>query len=103
MTISGSTSYHQVNSSSAHEGDLKGALFAGDHGPDGVWQSEKGSALTPPELSFTVQDVNYNDGRVDSQYEVVASGGGWLAHGPIESGPYNPDALTMGTDKHMPK
>jgi len=103
MTISGSSSYHQVNSSSAHEGDLKGALFAGDHGPEGVWQSEKGSALTPPELSFTVQDVNYNDGRVDSQKEVVSSGGGWLAHGPIESGPYNPDSLTRGTDKHMPR
>lgn len=103
MTISGSTSYHQVNSSSGLEGDLNGPLFAGNHGPEGVWQSEKGKALTPVELSFTVQDVNYNDGRVDSQKEVVASGGGWLVHGPVESGPYNPDALTMGTNKHMPK
>jgi hypothetical protein len=103
MTISGSSSYHQVNSSSAHEGDLKGALFAGDHGPDGVWQSEKGSALTPPELSFTVQDVNYNDGRVDSQHEVVAAGGGWINHGPVESGTFDPQQVVRGTDKHMPR
>lgn len=103
MTISGSTSYHQVNSSSAHEGDLKGALFAGDHGPDGVWQSEKGSALTPPELSFTVQDVNYNDGRVDSQKEVVAAGGDWKSHGPVETGTFDPQQVMRGTDKHMPK
>ena len=103
MTVSGSSAYHQVNSSSGHEGDLKGELFAGNHGPEGVFASLKGSALTPPELSFSVQDQNYNDGRVDSQKEVVASGGGWEAHGPVESGPYSPFALTRGTDKHMPK
>jgi hypothetical protein len=61
-----STGYHQVNSSASHEGELKGELFAGDHGPEGVFASGKGPALTPPELSFSVQDTNYNDGRVDS-------------------------------------
>lgn len=103
MTLSGSAAYHQVNSSSGLEGDLKGELFAGDHGPIGVWQSEKGGALTPPELSFSVQDTNYNDGRVDSQNVVLGSGSGWEAHGPVESGQFNPDNLTRGTDKHMPK
>lgn len=103
MTISGSPEYHQVNSSSAHEGDLKGELFAGDHGPIGVWQSEKGGTLTPPELSFSVQDTNYNDGRVDSQHEVLGAGSDWLSHGPVMSGAYEPDKLTRGTDKHMPK
>lgn len=61
-----STSYHQVNSSASHEGDLKGEWFAGNHGPEGAFASLKGPALTPPELSFSVQDTNYNDGRVDS-------------------------------------
>jgi hypothetical protein len=58
--------YTQVNSSASHEGELKGELFAGDHGPQGVFASLKGPALTPPELSFSEQDTNYNDGRVDS-------------------------------------
>lgn len=61
-----STGYHQVNSSASHEGELKGELFAGDHRPEGVFASLKGPALTPPELSYSEQDTNYNDGRVDS-------------------------------------
>lgn len=61
-----STGYHQVNSASSHEGELKGELFAGNHGPEGAWSSLKGQALTPPELSFSVQDTNYSDGRVDA-------------------------------------
>lgn len=61
-----SSGYHQVSSASSLEGDLKGELFAGNHGPEGVFASLKGPALTPPELSFSEQDTNYNDGRVDS-------------------------------------
>ena len=61
-----SSGYTQVNSSASHEGELKGGLFNGDHGPEGAWSSLKGPALTPPELSYSVQDTNYNDGRVDS-------------------------------------
>lgn len=95
--------YTQVNSSSGHEGELKGELFAGDHGPEGVWASAKGSALAPHELSYSVQDENYNDGRVDSQNLVIGSGDGWASHGPIVNGAYDPDSLTRGTDKHMPK
>lgn len=94
--------YSQVNSSSGHEGDLNGALFAGDHRPEGVFGSLKGSALTPPELSFSDQGTNVNDGRVDSQHLVAGPGTGWLEHGPVDSGAYNPDNLTHGTDKHMP-
>jgi hypothetical protein len=58
--------YTQVNSAASHEGELKGELFAGNHGPEGVFASGKGPALTPPELSYSEQDTNYNDGRVDS-------------------------------------
>lgn len=86
--------YTQVNSAASHEGELKGELFAGDHRPEGVFASLKGPALTPPELSFSVQDTNYNDGRVDSNgmapvttswtHSVVTTGqtgpGGTLAH-----------------------
>lgn len=61
-----SSGYTQVNSATSHEGELKGELFAGNHGPEGAWSSLKGPALTPPELSFSEQDTNYNDGRVDS-------------------------------------
>ena len=61
-----SSGYTQTNSASSLEGDLKGELFAGNHGPEGVFASLKGPALTPPELSFSEQDTNYNDGRVDS-------------------------------------
>lgn len=86
--------YHQVNSSAGLEGDLKGELFAGDHGPEGVFASLKGPALTPPELSFSVQDTNYNDGRVDSQNTVMAGGTGWAEHGPVMSGEYATDKTT---------
>lgn len=93
--------YTQVNSSSGEEGDLKGALFAGDHKPEGVFGSLKGQALTPPELSFDVQDKNLGDPRFNGIE--MSPGTDWLSHGPIESGEYNPDSLTHGTDKHMPK
>lgn len=92
-------SYTQVNSSSGHEGELKGALFGGVHGPEGVFNSLKGSALTPPELSFDVQDHNDGPDRLNQTEADVT----WLQHGPITSGTYNPDNLTRGTDKHMPK
>jgi len=86
--------YTQVNSSASHEGELKGELFAGDHGPQGVFASLKGPALTPPELSFSEQDTNYNDGRVDSQHVVLSPGTDWHSHGPVESGPYATDKTT---------
>jgi len=91
--------YTQVNSSSSHEGELKGGLFAGDHSPDGVFQSLKGMAITPPELSWDVQDHNDGPDRLNQEEAKVE----WLVHGPIESGQFNPDNLTHGTDKHMPK
>lgn len=91
--------YTQTNSSSGHEGELKGGLFAGDHGPEGVFGSLKGSALTPPELSFDVQDSNVGPDRLNQEVAPVT----WVQHGPIMSGTYNPDSLTHGTDKHMPK
>ena len=92
--------YTQVNSSAPHEGDLHGALFAGDHGPEGVFGSLKGMMITPPELSFDVQDHNDGPNRLAQQATPI---NGWVKTGPIESGTYNPDNLTHGTDKHMPK
>lgn len=92
--------YTQTNSSSGHEGELKGGLFAGNHGPEGVFGSLKGTTLTPPELSFDVQDHNDGPDRLNQE---VSSGTPWTTYGPITSGTYNPDNLTRGTDKHMPK
>lgn len=93
--------YTQVNSSAPLVGELSGELFAGDHGPQGAWASLKGQALTPPELSYSEQDTNYNDGRVDSNGMSPVTHG-W-AQGIVTSGQFNPDNLTRGTDKHMPK
>jgi hypothetical protein len=91
--------YTQVNSSSGEEGELKGPLFNGTHSPDGVFGSLKGSALTPPELSYDVQDSNLGPDRLNQEVADVE----WVTNGPIMSGTYDPDALTRGTDKHMPK
>lgn len=90
---------NQVNSSAPAEGDLKGELFAGDHGPDGVFQSLKGMMITPPELSFYDQDGNIGPDRLNQEVAPHK----WEATGPVESGQFDPDALTRGTDKHMPK
>lgn len=91
--------YSQVNSSSGAEGELKGKLFA-DHSPAGVWGSLKGSALTPPELSFSDQGTNANDGRVD--VNATAGNPNWEGF-LVESGEFDPNSLTRGTDKHMPR
>lgn len=92
--------YTQVNSSSGVEGELKGKLLS-DHGAEGVFQSLKGPMLTPPELSYNVQDSNDGPDRLNQ--EAVSPGSTWLPHGPVMSGEYDPDKMTMGTDKHMPK
>lgn len=91
--------YTQVDSSDPKKGDLTGTLFAGDHGPDGVFASLKGTTLTPPELSFDVQDHNDGPDRLNQE---VSGGYNWEAS-LVESGQFDPDALTRGTDKHMPK
>lgn len=95
-------SYSQVNSSGPLVGDLSGTLFAGDHGPEGVFASLKGSMLAPQELSYCEQDTNYNDGRVDSNGMAPAPVT-WTQYGPVASGTYNSDNLTRGTDKNMPR
>lgn len=89
----------QVNTSAPHQGDLNGALFAGDHGPEGVFQSLKGMMITPPELSFYEQDENIGPDRLNQE----EADHKWEATGPVESGQFDPNALTRGTDKHMPK
>lgn len=85
--------------SSGNAGDLGGEWFAGNHGPEGVWQSEKGTALAAPELSF--YDQNGNKGPERLNQEVSKSD--WRTYGPVQSGTFDPDSLTRGTDKHMPK
>lgn len=92
--------YTQVNSSAPMQGDLNGTLFDGDHGPEGVFQSLKGMMITPVELSYDVQDHNDGPNRLAQQ---VAPFDGWKKTGPVESGTFDPDMLTRGTDKHMPK
>jgi len=89
----------QVHSGSGHEGAIGEPWFAGNHGPEGVWQSEKGGALAPPELS--AYDQNGNQGPERLNQEVSKSS--WLTYGPVQSGTFDPDSLTRGTDKHMPK
>ena len=89
--------YTQVNSSSGHEGELKGEFLPG-HGPQGVFQSLKGPMLTPPELSYDVQD--HNDGPDRLNQEVAPQT--WLPHGPIMSGEFDPDKLT-GANTNLPK
>lgn len=90
---------NQVNSSTPKQGDLTGELFAGDHGPEGVFQSLKGMMITPPELSVYDQDGNIGPDRLNQE----AASHNWVATGPVMSGQFDPDMLTRGTDKHMPK
>jgi len=90
---------NQVHSGSGHEGNIRGEWFAGDHGPDGVFESLKGRALEAPELSFYDQDGNVGPDRLNQ--DVVSHK--WEATGPVESGEFDPNKLTRGTDKHMPK
>lgn len=90
---------NQVHSGAGHEGGLSGGLFAGDHGPEGVFNSLKGRMIEAPELSFYDQDGNIGPDRLNQE---VSSGSDWLAYGPVQSGTFDPDSLTRGTDKHMP-
>lgn len=83
--------FHQVNSSSAKEGDLNGELFAGDHDPEGAWASLKGKDLTPPELSYS-ESSNSGDPRFNGE---VTGPQGWEAS-IVTSGPYDPNSMTRG-------
>jgi hypothetical protein len=87
----------QVHSGSGHEGNLSGGIDG--HSPDGVFGSLKGMALEAPELSFYDQDGNIGPDRLNQEQATT----NWLATGPIMNGSFDPDALTRGTDKHMPK
>lgn len=89
--------YTQVDSSGGHGSHLS-ELFT-DHPKVGNWYTLAGTALTPPELSYDVQDSNDGPDRLNQEVAPV----GWLQHGPVMSGEFSPDALTRGTDKHMPK
>jgi len=86
-------SYTQVDSSTGKEGALNGPLFAGDHRPDGIYSSLKGKTITPPELSFDVQDSNVGPDRLNQE---VSAGSNWVSTGPVMSGTYNPQATTGG-------
>lgn len=85
--------------SSGNAGELNGEWFAGNHGPEGVWQSEKGTALAAPELSYYDQDGNVGPDRLNQE----VSKNDWRKTGPVESGTFDPNSLTRGTDKHMPR
>lgn len=87
----------QVHSGAGHEGNLSGGIEG--HSPDGVFESLKGSALTAPELSFYEQDKNEGPDRLNQE---VSPGQSWEAF-LVENGEFDPNKLTRGTDKHMPK
>lgn len=90
----------QVSSGSGHEGNIRGEWFGGKHGPEGVFNSLKGTALPAPELSFYDQDGNQGPERLNQE---VSGGHNWKQYGPVESGQFDPNSQTRGTDKHMPK
>lgn len=90
---------NQVHSGSGHEGNIRGGWFGGKHGPEGVWNSEKGAALEAPELSFYDQDGNVGPDRLNQE----VSRNDWRATGPVMAGQFDPDSMTRGTDKHMPR
>lgn len=73
--------------------------FAGDHGPEGVWSSEKGGMIAPPELPYDPQCENIGPDRLNQ--DTVKTG--WLTYGPVQSGTFDPNSQTRGTDKHMPR
>lgn len=89
----------QVHSGSGHEGNIRGGWFAGDHGPEGVFNSLKGRMIDAPELSVYEQDANLGPDRLNQEVAPIT----WRQHGPVESGQFDPNSLTRGTDKHMPK
>jgi hypothetical protein len=88
---------NQVHSGSGHEGALGGGVAS--HSPDGVWSSEKGGMIEAPELSFYDQDGNVGPDRLNQEVNY----NDWRATGPVMSGQFDPDSLTRGTDKHMPR
>lgn len=90
---------NQVHSGSGQEGGIGEPWFAGNHGPIGVWQSEKGTALAAPELSFYDQDGNVGPDRLNQE----VNKNDWTKTGPVQSGTFDPNSLTRGTDKHMPR
>lgn len=67
-----------------------GSMFAGDHGPDNAWRSEKGSMLQPHLLSVL---VGHNSGEPRFNGEVNTQN--WEAT-IVESGEYDPNKLTRG-------
>ncbi len=88
---------NQVHSGSGHEGNLSGGIEG--HSPDGVFESLKGKALEAPELSFYDQDGNQGPDRLNQE----VSKSDWREYGPVQSGQFDPNSLTRGTDKHMPR
>lgn len=89
----------QVHSGSGHEGNLRGGWFGGKHGAEGVFNSLKGTALPAPELSTYDQDGNKGPDRLNQE----VSRSDWRQYGPVQAGTFDPDSLTRGTDKNMPK
>lgn len=89
----------QVHSGAGQEGALGDPWFAGNHGPEGVFNSLKGTALEAQELSYFDQGGNVGPERLNQE----VSKSDWRTYGPVQSGTFDPDSLTRGTDKNMPK
>jgi hypothetical protein len=69
-----------------------GSMFAGDHGPDNAWRSEKGSMLAPHELPYDVQDQNLGDARFNGE---ITGPKPWEAS-LVMNGEFDPNKLTRG-------
>ncbi len=50
-----------------------GSMFAGDHGPDNAWRTEKGSTLAP-HLQMPLEGTNSGDPRFNGE---IAGPMGW--------------------------
>lgn len=69
------------------------------HPRSGDWQTLKGRTLAPHELPYDVQDSNDGPERLNQE---VSGGYNWEAS-LVTGGEFDPNKLTSGTDKHMPK
>lgn len=65
-----------------------GSMFAGDHGPDNAWRSEKGSMLAP-HLQMPLEGHNSGDPRFNGE----VNSQNWETS-LIQSGAYDPNNMT---------
>ncbi len=60
---------------------MDGAMFAGDHGPEGAWMTLKGRMLEP-HIAMPLESVAMNRGQVESG----TNDPGWNSHIQVNTG-----------------